>query len=64
MGYIYRYVSTISDQGFLLSKRIRKVFTTHCFNRSYYSAMVRKPVRLLCYMFLLAFWDLALHSLQ
>ena len=34
-GYIHRYESTISNQGFLLSRRIRKVFTTHCFNRYY-----------------------------
>ena len=52
------------NQGFLLSRRIRKVFTTHCFNHSYYSGMLRKPVRLLCYMFLLAFLGLAVHNVQ
>ena len=34
------------------------------FFHSYQSGMVMKPVRLLCYMFLLAFLDLTVHSVQ
>ena len=48
----------------MLHGMIRNDFLIFNTKHSCYSGMVMKLVRLLCYMFLLAFLDLTLHNVQ
>ena len=50
--------------GFIFWEAISKSQYFSCFGQSYLSGMVTKPVRLLCYIFLLAFLDLTVHNVQ